>query len=107
MKFSFSGRHMEIGDALTKRAKEAFSSLAVKYEITFIEAGVVMKKEGYLFHCDISVKTSSGEAHHASGDADEPYACFDKGLQKIDQQVRKKKKTCRCSCKSSAHNSAM
>jgi ribosomal subunit interface protein len=107
MKFSFSGRHMEIGDALTTHAEEACSSLAAKYGTTFIEASIVMKKEGHLFHCDVSVKTSSGEAHHAGGDANDPYASFDGTLQKVEQQIRKKKKTCRCSCKTGMHDSAM
>ncbi|MDR3186967.1 MAG: ribosome-associated translation inhibitor RaiA [Holosporaceae bacterium] len=99
MKFSFSGRHVDIGDALTSYAEKACSSLAAKYGTAFIEASIVMKKEGYLFHCDISIKTSSGEAHHSGSDADSPYASFDVALQKVDQQIRKKKKTNRCSCK--------
>jgi ribosomal subunit interface protein len=90
---------MEIGDALMERAKDACSSLAVKYGTTFLEANIVMKKENYLFCCDISVKTSLGEVHHAGSDADDPHVSFDGALQKIDQQIRRKKRNCRSSCK--------
>ncbi|MDR1560925.1 MAG: HPF/RaiA family ribosome-associated protein [Holosporaceae bacterium] len=99
MKFSFAGRHMEIGESLTKRAKDACVSIANKYDVEFIDVSIVMKKDGYLFYCDISIKTNSGCAYHASNDADDPNASFDITLQKIEQQIQRKKKGSRCSCK--------
>ncbi|MDR2781225.1 MAG: HPF/RaiA family ribosome-associated protein [Holosporaceae bacterium] len=99
MSFSFSGRHMEIGESLTSKAKEACEALANKYGVEFISANVVMKKDGYLFCCDISVKTSCGNSYYASNEADDPKISFDVTLQKIDQQMQKKKKSERCSCK--------
>jgi ribosomal subunit interface protein len=98
MKFSFTGRHMEVGESLTERAKEACGKLASKFGTEFIDANIVMKKDGYLFHCDISTKTSSGETYHAGDDSDDPNVSFDITLQKIDLQMRKKKKNCHCSC---------
>jgi ribosomal subunit interface protein len=92
MKFSFSGRHMEVGEALTNRAKEACAALATKYEIRFIEIGIVMKKDVYMFRCDISAKTDDGNSYHAGDGTDDPHVSFDLALQKIEQQMKKKKK---------------
>ncbi|MDR0678290.1 MAG: HPF/RaiA family ribosome-associated protein [Holosporaceae bacterium] len=96
MNFSFSGRHMEIGESLTNKAKEAFIILAGKYGIEFIDANVVMTKGGYLFSCDISAKTNTGNSYYASDEANDPHVSFDVTLQKIDQQMKKKKKLGRC-----------
>ena len=101
MKFSFTGRHMDIGNALTSRAEEACITLAEKYGDKFIDVNIVMKKETYLFHCDISAKTKNGNSYHAANECDDPTASFLGAMQKLDQQMRKKKKTCcRNSCKS-------
>jgi ribosomal subunit interface protein len=99
MSFSFSGRHMEVGESLTNRAQEACKALAEKYAVGFISVNVVMKKDGYLFCCDIFIKTDSGNSYYASNEADSPTVSFDVTLQKIDQQMQKKKKSERCSCR--------
>ena len=57
MKFSFSGRHMEIGESLTTRAEEACETLAEKYDTEFLDVNIVMKKENHLFYTDIAVKS--------------------------------------------------
>ncbi|MDR0677195.1 MAG: sigma 54 modulation/S30EA ribosomal C-terminal domain-containing protein [Holosporaceae bacterium] len=95
MSFSFSGRHMEIGGSLANRAEISCKSLAKKYGINFIDVNIVMKKDGYLFHCDISVKTDSGNSYYSSNSADDPNVSFDVTLQKIDLQINKKRKSTR------------
>jgi len=100
MNFSFSGRRMDVGESLTARAKEACVSLANKYGAEFIDVSVVMEKDAYLFCCDISVKTSTGNSYFASNSANDPNVSFDVTLQKIDLQIQKKKKGGHCSCRS-------
>lgn len=92
MKFSFSGRHMEIGEALTNKANEACLALAAKYSIEFLDVSVVMTKDSYLYETDISIKTNTGNSYHASISEDAPILSFEKALQKIDLQIQKKKK---------------
>ncbi len=92
MNFSFAGRHMEIGTALTSRAKKDCLALAEKYGTEFIDVNIVMKKETYLFHCDMSLKAKSGNVYHATNESDDPTTSFLGALQKADQQMRKKKK---------------
>jgi ribosome-associated translation inhibitor RaiA len=87
---------MEVGESLTNRAREACITLSGKYGIEFIDVSVVMKKDGYLFNCDISAKTNSGNSYYASDNANDPYVSFDVTLQKIDQQMKKKKKPGHC-----------
>ncbi|GHU11351.1 ribosomal subunit interface protein [Alphaproteobacteria bacterium] len=102
MKFSFSGRHMEVGEALSNRAKDACIALASKYGVEFIDLNIVMEKNNYLFDCDITSRTSTGNSYIVSHSATDPSVCFDGALQKVDLQMRKKKKSCRCSsCKGS------
>ena len=96
MKFSFTGRHMDIGEALTNRAKDASIALAEKYGTEFLDMSIVMKKDGYRFLCDISCKTARGNSYHISNEADDPNVCFDTTLQKVEQQMQKKRKGCRC-----------
>ncbi|MDR0555898.1 MAG: HPF/RaiA family ribosome-associated protein [Holosporaceae bacterium] len=99
MNFSFSGRRMEIGEALTNRAKDSSAALAEKYGSEFLDVNVVMKKDGYLFCCDIAVKTNNGNSYYASYSASDPHACFDLTLEKIDQQMLRKKRAERKSIK--------
>jgi ribosome-associated translation inhibitor RaiA len=83
---------MEVGDALTTRAKNACIDLAKKYGTEFLDLSIVMKKEAYLFVCDITIRTQNGNSYHASNSANEPGISFDGVLQKVDQQIGKKKK---------------
>lgn len=99
MNFSFSGRHMEIGDSLTKRAQEACNALARKYNVNFIDVNIVMKKETYLYRCDVAIKSQIGNSYYASDEADDPVTSFLLTLQKIDLQIRKKKKSSRTTSK--------
>lgn len=92
MNFSFSGRHMDVGESLTSKAREDCENLAKKYGTEFIDASIVMKKDGYLFCTDISVRTATGNSYHASDKADEPRVSFEITLQKINLQMQKKKK---------------
>lgn len=92
MNFSFSGRHMEIGESLTSKAEKACKDLEKKYEAYFMDVNVVMKKENYTFCTDISVKVSSGVTYQAGDSSSEPVESFQKALQKIEAQIRKRKK---------------
>jgi ribosome-associated translation inhibitor RaiA len=87
---------MEIGESLTNRARKACEDLAGKYKAEFIDVNAVMKKDGYLFHCDISAKTNTGNSYYASNEANDPNVSFDLSLQKIDQQMQKRKKSGHC-----------
>lgn len=92
MKFSISGRHMEVGESLTARAEDACKALANKYDAEFLDASIVMKKENHLFYTDISIKGASGSIYQASDNASDPVDSFQNALQKIESQLRKKKK---------------
>ena len=93
MIFSFSGRHMDVGESLTNKAREDCENLAKKYGTGFIEANIVMSKDGHMFITDISVKTESGNSYRASEQADDPKVSFEITLQKINLQMQKKKKS--------------
>ena len=98
MNFSFSGRHMEIGESLTNKAKELLQSLETKYRLEFLDANIVMNKDGYQFITDISVKTNTGNSYMITEKAEDPKVSFDIAIQKLAQQMQKKKKARCCAC---------
>ena len=95
MNFSFSGRHMEIGESLTQKAKSSFEKLAAKYRVEFLDANVVMKKDAYRFVTDITIKTNTGNSYFVTDVADDPKISFEMTLQKLEQQFQKKRKNCK------------
>ena len=97
MNFSFSGRHMAIGEALTNKANDAFKLLEDKYHLEFLDVTVVMNKEKYLFITDITVNTNSGNSYFVSNEAEDPIVRFEITLEKLEQQMQRKKKNGRAS----------
>ena len=106
MKFSFTGRHMEIGDTLKTSATQACTGLAKKFGLEFLETNIVIKKDNYRFCTDISIKTASGDSYFATNEVNDPKISFETTLHKIELQIQKKKKqhTCKCSCKNMQDN---
>ncbi len=98
MNFSFSGRHMDIGESLTLKAKEACEKLETKYRVEFLDANIVMKKETHLFITDISIRTNTGNSYFVTNQADDPVVSFELTVQKLEQQFQKKRKSSK-SCK--------
>ncbi len=92
MNFSFSGRHMEIGESLTQKAKISCEKLSAKYHVEFLDANIVMKKDAYLFITDMTIKTSTGNSYFVTGSAEDPTMSFEVTLQKLEQQFQKKRK---------------
>ncbi|MCR4624140.1 MAG: HPF/RaiA family ribosome-associated protein [Alphaproteobacteria bacterium] len=92
MNFSFSGRHMEIGESLTQKAREVCEKLAKKYRVEFLDANIVMKKESYLFTTDMTIKTNTGNSYFVVNSAEDPIVSFEIAVQKLEQQFQKKKK---------------
>jgi len=84
---------MEVGESLTTKAKESLQSLETKYRLEFLDVNIVMKKDGHQFVTDISVKTNTGNSYMVSDSAEDPKISFDITLQKLEQQMQKKKKT--------------
>ena len=82
---------MEVGESLSNKAREACENLANKYGTEFIDVSIVMKKDNYLFHTDISVKSGSGNSYMVSNEADDPIVSFEGVMQRLDAQMRKKK----------------
>lgn len=97
MKFSFSVRGTKIEESEKVRAEKACKILAEKYNTEFLDSNVVIKKENHLFYADISIKNRSGDAYQAKNSDSASFKSFLGALQKIDGQIRKKKKTHRVS----------
>ena len=105
MNFSFSGRHMEVGESLTQNTKGALEKLADKYRLEFLDINVVISKEKYLFVTDIMVKTGCGNSYYVTNSAEDPKVSVEVTLQRLEQQLQRKKKGCKCGCKKVEYNS--
>ena len=92
MNFSFTGRHVKIGESLTKSAKESIEKLAQKYKMVLIDVVITMRKESWLYVTDISLKSDSGAVCFVSSDADDPRRSFELTFRRLEQQFVKKMK---------------
>ena len=77
---------------MTNKANEAFKLLEDKYHLEFLDVNVVMNKEKYLFITDITVNTNSGNSYFVSNEAEDPTVSFEITLEKLEQQMQRKKK---------------
>lgn len=105
MNFSFSGRHMDVGESLTQKTKEAFERLETKYRMEFLDVNIVMNKENRMFITDITAKTSTGDSYYVTNSADDPKVSVDLTLEKMEQQFHRKKKACKGCNKKVEYNS--
>lgn len=91
MNFIFSGRRMDIGEALTNHSKEACKGLSQKYSVDFIDIHIIMEKTGHLYQTEISMKSVNGFLFSANVEKDTPYGSLDLAIDKIEAQIQKKK----------------
>lgn len=93
MQVQVSGKHVDVGEALSSRIVEELTSGIGKYfERGAIDADVVVSREGPLFRVDCWVRLASGQtlvSHATGGDA---HGALDGMLDKIEKRVRRYKR---------------
>ncbi len=92
MQIQITGKHIETGDALRKHVEEQVEAGISKYFERGAEVNVTFSKQGHAFRSDCIVHLDSGLRVQASGDDTDVYACFEKGLVKIEKQLRRYKR---------------
>lgn len=93
MQVQVSGKHVDVGEALSSRIVEELTKGIGKYfERGAIDADVVVSREGPLFRVDCWVRLASGQTlvSHATG-AD-AHGALDGMLDKIEKRVRRYKR---------------
>ena len=94
MKVIVSGKHVDLGNALSDYSKKNTKFRVAKYFPQATSAQVLYSKKGPFFHVVISVHEGTGKKIHLKGDGEDqdPYHAFDVALVKIEKQLLKHKK---------------
>ena len=92
MQIQVSGKHMDVGEALTTYVNEHLNSAVGKYFDRPVEAHVTFSKDGHEFVANTMVHLATGMIAKASGHNDDVYASFDAALSKMEKQLRRYKR---------------
>lgn len=92
MRFTISGKQIDIGDALSTHVKTELGETVGKYSQRPTDATVTFSKDAHQFLCDAVVHLSTGLNVTAHGTATEIYAAFETCREKMDKQLRRYKR---------------
>jgi putative sigma-54 modulation protein len=87
MKAIFTGRHVEVTEALKGFAEERLSKMT-SYLDDIIDIHVTLSVEKHRHQAEVSVKTRSSE-FLASAETDDMYASLSQALEKLESQAHK------------------
>jgi len=94
MQITISGKHIDVGSALSEYVENNLHGGVKKYFEQAVSAHVSFSKERHLFSADILVNDGTGTHMlvKGNGSADEVYAAFDMALEKVEKQLRRYKR---------------
>ena len=87
MKVNFTGRHVEVTEALKGFAQERLTKMTV-YLDDLIDVHIVLGVEKHRHQAEISVKTRTSE-FLASAETDDMYASLSQAFEKLEAQAHK------------------
>jgi ribosomal subunit interface protein len=92
MKILTSGQQLDLGDSLRAYVEEHLAATVSKYMDNAIEANVVFRRDGSMYHCQCTVHIGAGISMQAAGEGTDIYVSFDQALDKLAKQVRRDKR---------------
>lgn len=92
MRYTISGKHIDVGDALSTHVEAELGDTVTKYSQRPTDATVTFSRDAHQFLCDAVVHLSTGLTVQARGVATEVYAAFDACREKMDKQLRRYKR---------------
>lgn len=92
MKILTSGQQLDLGDSLRAYVEEHLATAVSKYMDNAIEANVVFRRDGSMYHCQCTVHIGAGISMQAAADGNDIYVSFDQALDKLAKQVRRDKR---------------
>jgi ribosomal subunit interface protein len=95
MLIQIAGRNIDLGDALRQRIESGLEAAVTKYFDRATEGNVSMVRDGHLYEVECQVALPSGISLQSSGEADDPYAAFERALDKLEKRVRRYKRRLR------------
>ena len=92
MRYTISGKHIDVGDALSTHVKTELGATIEKYSQRPTDAAVTFSKDAHQFMCDSVVHLSTGLNVAARGTDTDIYAAFEACREKMDKQLRRYKR---------------
>lgn len=92
MSLRISGKHMNIGDALSRRIEDRIDEAIGKYFDGGFSGQVTIEKSVGGFDCDCSIHLDTGVALQANGRAHEAGASFEEAAERIEKRLRRYKR---------------
>lgn len=92
MNLRISGKHMNIGEALTARIEDRVDDAVTKYFSGGYTGSVTLEKMGHRFTCDCMVHLDSGVNMQATGSENDPTAAFEAAAERIEKRLRRYKR---------------
>lgn len=92
MRYTISGKHIDVGDALTTHVETELGETVIKYSQRPTDATVTFSRDAHQFICDAVVHLSTGLNVQARGVANEVYGAFEACREKMDKQLRRYKR---------------
>lgn len=92
MGLRISGKHMNIGEALSQRIHDRMDEAVSKYFDGGHTAQVTIEKSGSGFDCDCTIHLDTGIVLQAAAKGHDATACFDEAAGKIEKRLRRYKR---------------
>lgn len=91
MGLRISGKHMNIGEALSQRIQDRMDDAVSKYFDRGHSAQVTIEKSGSRSACDCTIHLDTGVVLQAAASGHDATACFDDAANKIEKRLRRYK----------------
>lgn len=92
MTLRISGKHMNVGEALTTRIEDRIEDAVTKFFSGGYTGSVTLEKMNNRFTCDCMVHLNSGVNLQATGSEMDPTAAFEAAADRIEKRLRRYKR---------------
>ncbi|MFZ9633524.1 MAG: ribosome hibernation-promoting factor, HPF/YfiA family, partial [Alphaproteobacteria bacterium] len=91
MQLSISGKHLDIGEALTAHVGTSLAAVVEKHFGQALEGRVGFARVRHLFRADIVVHPARGMVVQSHGEAADAYAAFDSAVHRLETRLTRYK----------------
>ena len=92
MSLRISGKHMNVGEALTSRIEDRLDDAVSKYFPGGFQGHVTLEKQGSRFACDCVIHLDSGADLQGTATENDATAAFETAADKIEKRLRRYKR---------------
>ncbi len=91
MSINITGKHIEVGDSLSRHIEEVVSTVSHKYFGELIDAHIVITKEAHYFLVDFAVHISKHFVVRTHGEDSDAYKACDQAAERMENRIRRYK----------------